>query len=175
MLFIRCERLYTWIKKNPGWVNIFVKYAYMFAYIYIYIYIYIVIHWQNVSFSVARPVRCFKPSSKPGWLYVSRISYPRSRNFFKYIFLHMHYRLPVCSVHDKSIAFQRMWQPANSLHECSTNRLGVIFIVSHWQAFSWYHNSSEWLDLRNASSWVGNPADFTSIGYLLYIYIYIYI
>ena len=34
------------------------------------------------------------------------------------------------------------------------------------QIVSWYHNSSEWLDLRDASSWGRNPTDFTSVEYL---------
>ena len=41
--------------------------------------IYIERDWFVMSqlFSVARPARCFKLGSKPGWLYVSRISYSR--------------------------------------------------------------------------------------------------
>ena len=47
------------------------------------------------SFSVARHAKCFKLGSKPTWLYVSRIFYPRhivilnlSLGFFTHIFLH---------------------------------------------------------------------------------------
>ena len=60
-------------------------------------------------FSVARPARCFKPRSKRGWLYVSRMSYPRfivilsvSEKSFTYFFLHIRYRLPEFSILEKS-------------------------------------------------------------------------
>ena len=41
-----------------------------------------------------------------------------------------------------------------------------IYIVIHRHTVSLYHNSSVWLDKRDASSWDWNPADFTSVGYL---------
>ena len=81
----------------------------------LYIYIYIMsspdrlFRCITTVFSVSKPAKCFKLISKPSWLYVSRISYPRAivilnvneRNF-TYIFLHICYRLPECSIHQKS-------------------------------------------------------------------------
>ena len=54
---------------------------FFFCPIYIYIYIYMHCHPQTNCFvisqliSMARHARCFKPGSKLGWLYTSRISY----------------------------------------------------------------------------------------------------
>ena len=59
------------------------NYASIYMYIYIYIYIYIYSHPHIECFvvlqvfSVARHARCLKLGSKPGWLYVHRISYPK--------------------------------------------------------------------------------------------------
>ena len=47
----------------------------IYMYIYIYIYIYTYCHPQTDC--VAKHARCFKLGSKPGWLCISRISYPR--------------------------------------------------------------------------------------------------
>ena len=61
-----------------------------------YIYIYIVIHWQTVS--------CFKPRSKSVRYLTPAPPSPlhKWRNFFTYIYLHICYRLPECSIHEKS-------------------------------------------------------------------------
>ena len=63
-----------------------------------------------IIISSSRHTRCFKQGLKPGWLYVSRISLPRffiilsiSEGIFTYIVLHICYRLPECSIHEKSL------------------------------------------------------------------------
>ena len=41
-----------------------------------------------------------------------------------------------------------------------------IYIVIYRQTVSLYHNSSVWLDTRDASSWDRNPADLMLVGHL---------
>ena len=40
-----------------------------------------------------------------------------------------------------------------------------IYIVIHSATVSLYHNFSVWLDTWDITSWLRNPADFTSVGY----------
>ena len=90
--------------------------------------------------------------SKPGWLYISWISYSRAiiilsvnEGIFYVYILHICYQLLECSIHEKSFSFTYMWQLAIP-YFC-----GGIYIVIHRQTVLLYHNSLS-----------------------LYIYIYIY-
>ena len=60
--------------------------------------------------------------------------------------------------------FQCLYKKVWGLIECTTYI--YIYIVIYRQSVSLYHNSSVWLDPRNASSWDRNPVDFTSVRYL---------
>ena len=77
LLWVQGPRVGNWSRQRAGW-GTSSKNRLKSPLIYIYIFIL----RQTVSlyqlFSVARPGRCFKPRSKPGWLYVSQISYPRT-------------------------------------------------------------------------------------------------
>ena len=110
-------------------------------YIYIYIYIYIYTH-THTGFS----------------LYISKFA------VYRYIFICC-YRLPECSIHEKSFAFMCRWQPA--IPRLNAHPTGKsVYIVIHRQIALLYHNSSVWLDTGDPSSWDPNPADSMSIGYL---------
>ena len=50
---------------------------YIYLYIYIYIYIYTDSFVVSQLLSVGNHARSLKPRSKPGWFYISQISYPR--------------------------------------------------------------------------------------------------
>ena len=100
-------------------------YIYIYTYIYIYIYIYIYYHSWTDCFFVLQPlcvawsIRCFKPRSKSDRIFVSLISYPRAIDIFsvsKRFFLHIRYRLPEWSIHEKAlrrlvvcITYQTFW------------------------------------------------------------------
>ena len=82
-------------------------------------------------FSVARLARFFKPTLKPGWLYVSRISYlgviiilsGSEGIFYVYTYIYIYvigYRNAQFT--RRPIAFQRMWLPANTPLECPNYR-----------------------------------------------------
>ena len=141
-------------------------------------------------FSMVRHARCFKLGTKPGWLTAVRYLIlklssfsAKAKEFFQRTFI---YTLSATGVLDswEEFCIYAYVAVSNSWFECSTH-WGSIYIVIHRQTVSLYHNSSVWLDTRDASSWDRNPADFTSVGYLtpekssfsfrLYIYIYIYI
>ena len=103
------------------------------GYIYIYIYIYVYCHPQTDCFivlqffRVCRPTRCFKLVSKPGWIYISQISYPRAINILcvsegiLYVYLLTYMLLAIWSAQflKRIIAFQYMWQQISPL-EVST-------------------------------------------------------
>ena len=42
----------------------------------------------------------------------------------------------------------------------------IYIYISHRQTVSLHHNSSVWVDMREAPGWNRNPSDFTSVGYL---------
>ena len=104
-------------------------------YIYIYIYIYIVIHRQTVL-NVARHVRCFKLELKPGWLYVSWISYSKAivpLSVSEAIFLHISLYIRLSATGElnssKELSIYTYVVAGNSPLTCSTHRVGSIHIV----------------------------------------------
>ena len=90
---------------------------------------------------MARYARCFKLGSKRGWLYVSQTSYLKtivnlngSEVIFRYTFI---YTLSESSLHEKSFAFTRMWQPAIPRSSDQPIKRNV-YIVIHRQTVSLY-------------------------------------
>ena len=156
---------------------------YFFTYIYIYIVIHTLTFVMSQLFNEARPLRCFMLGSKPSWLdvigtsilpHIHRHSWRKWRNLLHITsYIHVIGYLGAQFLR-RTIAFHRMWQPANSPLESSNFVVGEnLYIVTHRQTVSLYHNSSGWLDLQYALSWDRNPGDFTSV--YIYIYIYTYI
>ena len=119
--------------------------------------IYMVIHWQTVSFvsqliSVARHVRCLKLGLKsgwlytrddsnfdwkPGWLYVSRISYFRAivilhrkwRNFLWIPFYIHIIGYQECSIHEKSYCILAYVTAGIFPNKSAQSTVGSIYIV----------------------------------------------
>ena len=95
--------------------------------------IYIYCHTETVYFVVSPLFRCFKQGSKRGWLYISRISYPRTivnlslvKAFFTYKIC---YRLPrVLNSWEKQLRFSLCSSQQIFPLECSTNRGKYIYI-----------------------------------------------
>ena len=83
------------------------------------------------------------------------LHYQCKRRNFLGIYLHIRNWLPECSIHEKSSAFTSMWQPAVP-HSSVQPAWASIYIVIHRQANLLHYDSSEWLDMRNATSLIHN-------------------
>ena len=72
--------------------------------------------------------------------------------------------------YDKNYDYQKIPYAGNSIsltiYEISVHI--YIYIVIDRQTVSWYHNFSEWLYMRNASSWNQNAPDLASNEQLIY-------
>ena len=147
----------SWLSSSPflshtlGFIKLFTDWVLLLVYIYIYIYICIYIYHQQTGsfvvsklFSLARHARCFKLGSKPGWLYVGWISYPRdiviigvSEGFFcAYVKI---YTQKITYIYAKGVLIScnelciyALAAAGNSSLECSTQWQG-IYIAIHRQ------------------------------------------
>ena len=115
--------------------------------------------------SVAKPARCFKLWTKPGWLYAIHISYRRaigsisiSKGILRLcIISSLFTHTPAKGVLNsfEELCISRV-ETGYFFRECPTLLVGSIYIVNHRKTVSLYQNSAVWL----AASWDRNPADY---------------
>ena len=143
-----------------------------------FIYIYIYCHSQtdcfvvSAFFGVSRLARCFKQRSKPGWFYVSCISYPRAIDipsvsegifcgFLFHIYIIGHWRVQFMRK-VKGFIFSVSRQIPHSI----SHPWWEDHVYFHLQTVLFYLNSSVRQDPQDSSSRYQNPPNVLSVGYL---------